>query len=248
MSETIENIFTEQPSTTYLVDSLGLRYLIIGVYDTPSIDSFPDIIEKKGCLFSSFNDWQNGKMSHIARVRPGCLGAAYWMCGAPPMEQSDFLDFLVNTEGLKPNYSIMQEYLDKHKPYPMTYRHLVVGPLFPPQYRYCKTITFFCNPDQLSGLLTALFHEHSPQSPPLLLPSYGAGCYQILGIFPDLDKEFAIISSTDIAMRYHLPENITSLSMTRPLFEKLTLFNDSSFLNKPFWKRLVRIRNNPPKD
>ena len=230
------------PDPSFLTESLGLEYPIIGLYDLPSTDTVPDVIEKRGCVFSCFGEWQKGRMTRISRMRPGCPGSAYWLCGNEALPHDEFLDFLVETEGIKPDRESMQQFLDVHPTYSMRHRYLLFGPLLAGDYHYCRTVTIFCNPDQLSALIVGINSLHQPGTPYPVLPSIGPGCYQLSGVFPSFDGEYAVISSTDIAMRCNLPEHILSLTVTPSLYGKLCGLDASSYLTKPFWKRLVAKR------
>ncbi|MBN1760945.1 MAG: DUF169 domain-containing protein [Chitinispirillaceae bacterium] len=230
------------PDASFLHSSLGLQYKIIGFYDIPSYDTVPDVIEKRGCLFSCFQEWQRGRVTHISRLRPGCPGCACWVCGNAAMQHDDFLDFLVNTEGLKTDREQMQRFLDAHLPYVMEHRHILIGPLMDTHFNFCRTVTIFCNPDQLSAFIVGINRLHQTGTVYPLLPGVGPGCYQLSGVFPSFDDDYAVISSTDIAMRIHLPENVLSLTVTTPLFSKLCALDAESFLGKSFWTRLVKLR------
>lgn len=230
------------PDASFLIDALGLEYAITGFYDLPSTDGVPGVIEKRGCLFSCFGEWQKGKMTRISRMRPGCPGSAYWLCGNEAMPHDDFLDFLVTTEGIKPDHERMQLFLDSHRPYAMKHRYLLFGPLLASIFQYCRTVTLFCNPDQLSALIVGINSLHQTGAPYPVVPSIGPGCYQVAGVFPCFDDDYAVISSTDIAMRRYLPEHIMSLTVTRSLYWKLCAFDANAFLGKSFWKGLVAKR------
>jgi hypothetical protein len=226
------------PSSTYFRDALGLEHTIVGLYDLPSVDGIEGVIERRGCLFACFENWQQGESVHLSRARPGCPGSARWLCGAQAMPDETFLRLLVETEGLKPDSTSMLEFLAQQKPYPMHGPHLLIGPLAEDRYAWLRTVTLFCTPDQLGALVNAIFYLSPPEVRSPLLPSYGPGCLQIGGIFPDLEQSWAVISSTDIAMRIHLPPNLLSVSVTRPLFEGLCALDRTSLFGKPFWKRL----------
>jgi hypothetical protein len=242
MSSECETRVASVPSFAYLQQALGLKYAIVGLYDLDSIEGISSVVEKRGCLFACFEHWQNGQYVHRCRARPGCPGSAYWLCGAPVMTDEAFLDFLVETEGLKSDRCAMQQFLEKQPTYEMQGRHLLVGPLRDALFEHLRTVTIFCDPDQLSGLLSALFCLNTTESPVTLLPSFGPGCLQLVGIFPDLKASCAVISATDIAMRVHLPANLLALTVTVPLFERLCTLGSNSLFEKPFWKRLRHKR------
>jgi len=231
------------PSTQYLREALGLEYAIVGFYDLDSIEGIPGVIEKRGCMFAGFEHWQQGEYVHRCRARPGCPGSAYWLFGAPVMPEDAFLDFLVETESLKPNRATMRQFLDAQPTYELTGRHLLIGPLADALYERLQAVTIFCNPDQLSGLLGVVFFLNTAESPVSFLPSYGPGCLQLAGIFPDLKTQSAVISATDIAMRVHLPANLLALTVTVPLFERLCSLAQNGPLENPFWKRLRHKRS-----
>jgi hypothetical protein len=48
---------------------------------------------------------------------------------------------------------------------------------------------------------------------------------------------------TSETMRTHLPRNILSLTVTRPLFAALCRLDEHGLFGKPFWRRLQRARD-----
>jgi hypothetical protein len=68
---------------------------------------------------------------------------------------------------------------------------------------------------------------------------------QLAGVFPELEVPAAVISSLDMAMRIHLPPDVLSMTVTRPLFEQLCGLDDASLLGRPFWRRLRRRLGEP---
>lgn len=232
----------QPPCPDYLIEALGLEYAIVGLYDLASIEGLHGIVEKRGCLFSCFEHWQRGESVHVCRARPGCPGSANWLCGSSAMSNENLLELLVEVEGLKPDCASMREFLAVQKPYAMRERHLVIGPLDASRTASLRTVTIFCDADQLSLLINAVFSLSPAPTQSLLLPSYGSGCLQLAAIFPSLDEPWAVISSTDVAMRVHLPRHVLSLTMTVPLFAKLCELGDESILAKHFWRRLRSSR------
>ena len=233
------------PSTRYLRETLGLEHAIVGLYDLPSVQGIAGVIERRGCLFACFENWQRGESVHLCRARPGCPGSSKWLCGAQALTDEMFLEFLVDTEGLKPDCAAMQSFLDVQSPYAMRGAHLLIGPLADERHSFLRTVTFFCNADQLSALSNAVFYLSPPGRPTLLVPSYGPGCLQLAGVFPELEVPAAVISSLDMAMRIHLPPDVLSMTVTRPLFEQLCGLDDASLLGRPFWRRLRRRLSEP---
>ena len=65
---------------------------------------------------------------------------------------------------------------------------------------------------------------------------------QLVSLFEDLSVPQALIGTTDIAMRKHLPPNILAFTVTVPMFEQLCALDENSFLYKPFWRNLRRAR------
>ncbi len=88
-------------------------------------------------------------------------------------------------------------------------------------------VTFFVNPDQLSALMTGAQYHSSPEDVEPVIAPFGSGCSMLVSLFKDLDKPQALVGSTDIAMRRHLPRNILSLTVTRPMYERLCRLDET---------------------
>lgn len=235
-----------QPDATNLLKIAGITTPLIGFYDVPDTTPFAPLVKpapgKRACIFAFYRQWLEGKTLHITEDNSGCGGCGYWIFGQEHRSREDFVKFLVDQEGLKASYELMNRWIDYHKPYKREHPDLLLGPLKEDQYEYLKTITFLVNPDQLSLLmLGANYHNAPGENLPVVAP-FGSGCMELLPLFENLQIPQAVIGATDIAMREHLPPDILALTVTKPLFELLCRLDEKSFLHKPFWKRLRKAR------
>jgi hypothetical protein len=64
----------------------------------------------------------------------------------------------------------------------------------------------------------------------------------LVSLFKDLEVPQALVGSTDIAMRQHLPSDILSLTVTKPMYQRLCTLDQKSFLYKPFWNTVLKAR------
>jgi hypothetical protein len=172
----------------------------------------------------------------------GCGGCGTWLWNKQTRSREDYLDFLVNNEGLKESYELMNKWLDHSQRYEPEHEYLIFGQLKENHYKYLKTVTFFVNPDQLSVLLLGANYFNSPEDPPAVIAPFGAGCMEMLPLFEDLSIPQAIIGATDMAMRKYLPSNILAFTVTKPMFERLCSLDKKSFLFKPFIQDLIKAR------
>jgi hypothetical protein len=236
----------KQPDASTLIKSLELEIPLIGFYDSPVTDPFEPVVQPgskgQGCIFSFYEQWLKGRTLHLTKQRYGCGGAGHWICGIPGRTREEYLDFLVNTEGLKSSYEIMGKWLDAATPYRQENDNIFIGPLKPDQYVYLKTITLFVNPDQLSALAIGAEYKRSPEDPPAVTAPFGSGCSQLIGHFRDLTDPSAIIGMTDIAARRFIPGSLLAFTVTKPMFEQLCSLGERSFLFKSFWKELKQRR------
>lgn len=235
-----------QPNPSELIGKLELEIPLIGFYDSPVIQPFEPLVQpgKKGhnCIFSFFEQWLEGRTLHLTKQNFGCGGAGHWICGIEGRSREGYLDFLVNTEGLKSSFELMDAWLDHTKPYQQEHSNILIGPLKPDQYSFLKTITFFVNPDQLSALMIGAEYNRSPEEPPAVIAPFGSGCMQMTALIGDLSKPSAIIGMTDIAARKFIPENLLAFGVTKAMFENLCKLDERSFLFKSFWKELKKMR------
>ena len=232
-----------QPNPDRLKRRLNIKLPLIGFYDAPDPAIFTPLVAPEGrdCVFSFFKSWREGKTLHLTRDRCGCGGAGHWMWGIRVRSKKDFLEFLVDEEGLKASHSLMEKWIDSRKPYRADHPHLFLGPLKEEAWPYIRTVTFFVNPDQLSALAIGAQYWSSPDDPPPVIAPFGSGCSQ-LQPFQDLAIPQASIGTTDIAMRPHLPPDILSFTVTPLMFRQLCSLDERSFLYKPFLQRLKATR------
>lgn len=232
------------PDPSTLLEKTGITNRLIGLYDAPDIEPFKPFVNPDHCVFSSYRDWMEGKSIFITDENFTCGGAGYAYFGVQEKSRDEFIKFLAETEGLKASRELMSEWIENYNPYQRENRYIVIGPLRESQYRYLKTVTFFADPDQLSALMTGAQYHSSPEDVQPVIAPFGSGCSMLVSLFEDLDRPQALIGSTDIAMRRHLPRDILSLTVTRPMYERLCRLDGSSFLFKPFWKSVLQARKN----
>ena len=235
-----------QPDPTNLVKIIGITNPLIGFYDAPDPAPFEPLVmpktDKHACTFIFFKTWLKGKTLHITKDNFGCNGAGRHLFGIKKRSHEDFVKFLVDDEGLKSSRELMNQWLDHQKPYIPQHPSILIGPLRKDQYEYLKTITFFVNPDQLSGLMLGANYNNAPSDPAAVIAPFGSGCMELISLFPDLTVPQAIIGATDIAMRQFLPPDIFAFTVTKPMFKQLCELDERSFLYKPFWKNLRKVR------
>ncbi len=235
-----------QPNPDNLIKRIGLNVPLIGFYDAPDTSPFEPLIRpksgKRPCVFAFYNQWLKGKTLHITKDSPSCGGACHWLFSEEARSRDDFVEFLVDEEGLKASHELMNQWLDQSKPYKPDNPNILIGPLKADQYKYLKTITFYVNPDQLSAMMLGAQYNNAPDFPPTVIAPPGSGCMELLPLFEDLKIPQAMIGATDIAMRQYLPPDILAFTVTKPMFQQLCELDEHSFLYKPFWRDLRKAR------
>ncbi len=234
------------PDARTLMTSIDLTTPLIALYDAPDPAVFEPLITpragRQACVFAFYEDWLAGRTVMLTADSPGCGGAGYWLFGRAGRSRAEFVKFLVDTEGLKASHDLMNQWLDRHRPYQPAHEALFLGPLRDACYEFVKTITFYVNPDQLSALVLGANYHHAPGDPPAVVAPFGSGCMEALPLFEDLQAPQAIIGATDLAMRSALPPQVMAFTVTKPMFARLCALDESSFLYKPFLKNLRRAR------
>lgn len=232
-----------QPDAQRLIERLGMAVPLVGLYDAPDPRPFaPLVVPKPGeCVFVFYKDWLEGKILHLTREQYGCGGCGRWMFDVMTRSRDAFIKFLVEDEGLKNSAELMERWIDSSRPYQRTHAHILIGPLKTELWAYLKTVTFFVDADQLSGLVYGTQYFSEPDDPPPLIAPFGSGCMELIP-FADLSVPQAALGATDIAMRQHLPPEILAITVTRTMFARLCSLDERSFLYKPFLKNLQEAR------
>ena len=234
------------PDPMRLMERIGLNIPLIGLYDAPDSEPFEPLVTpargKRSCVFAYYKNWMQGERLLLSKNQFGCGGAGYWLCDVSTRSRKDFVSFLVDEEGLKASHELMNQWLEVQKPFAQSHPNILIGPLQDNQYTFLKSITFFVNPDQLGVLMIGAQYGHSPANPSPVVAPFGSGCSQLISHFDDLTIPQAVIGSTDIAMRQHLPADILAFTVTKPMYEYLCTLDERSFLYKPFWERLRSAR------
>ncbi len=236
-------MLSQQPDPLRLLKQLDLKLPILGFYDAPDPVPFaPTVTPKEGaCIFSHYANWLKGETLQLTPTQFGCRGAGRWLCGAQSFGGEKFIEFLVDTEGLKDSHELMARSNEKSRPYKMEHPFLFIGPLHENQWEFLKSVVFLVNPDLLSALAIGAQYHADPADPAPVLAPFGSGCSQLIN-FPDLNQPQAIIGGTDIAMRQHLPPDLLLFTVTPSMFARLCSLDERSFLYKGFWKRLCDAR------
>ncbi len=232
-----------QPNPDRLKKRLDIKLPLIGFYDAPDPALFKPLVapSQSECVFCFFKNWVNGETLHLTKDRYGCGGAGHWMWGIKVRSKKDFIKFLADDEGLKASHALMEKWIAARKLYKADHSHIFIGPLKEEAWPYVRTVTFFVNPDQLGALAVGAQYHSAPEDPPPVIAPFGSGCSQ-LAPFKDLNIPQASIGASDIAMRQHLPPDILTFTVTRPMFKRLCDLDERSFLYKPFLKRLRKAR------
>jgi hypothetical protein len=229
-----------------LVEAIHLNTSVIALYDAPANNTFESVVETKPgirkCLFAFYEDWMAGKTLKLSAGNSGCGGCGHRLFDIATRDRQGFIKFLTDDEGLKASHELMNHWLDQNKPYKPVHDAIFIGPFNEDLYEFIRTITFFVNPDQLSVLmLAANYFAASGDITPVKAP-FGSGCMEMLPLFDTFEAPQAILGSTDLAMREHLPANIMAFTVNKPMFENFGLISEDSFLTKPFLKRLKKAR------
>jgi hypothetical protein len=235
-----------QPNPTNLLQRIGITTPLVGFYDAPDTTPFEPLTQPKpgnrACIFSFYRQWLIGKTLHITENNPGCGGGCHWLFNQETRPREEFIRFLADEEGLKASRELMGKWLDHTHPYKPENLNILIGPLKTDQYEYVKTITFYVNPDQLSALMLGAQYNNAPGDPPAIIAPFGSGCMEMLPLFGDLNIPQALVGATDIAMRQYLPPDILAFTVTKPMFQQLCDLDEHSFLYKPFWRELQKVR------
>ena len=234
------------PDSRILLEQMGMEIPLIGFYDAPAAEAFRPLVQpprgKYKCVFDYYINWLNGETLHLTADNFGCGGCGSWIFGVQTRTREEYLKFLVDGEGLKASYELMNEWLDTMQPYRREHEHIMIGPLRDEQYEYLKSVTFYVNPDQLGLLMLGAQYYSSPKDVTPVIAPFGSGCMELLPLFEDLEAAQAMIGATDIAMRQFLPPDILAFTVTKAMYERLCGLDEKSFLYKPFWKNLQKAR------
>jgi hypothetical protein len=232
-----------QPDYSQLVKRIDLSIPLIGFYDAPDPSYFEPLVKPNqgDCVFLFYKNWLKGETLHITKEHYGCGGAGRWMCGIEVRSRKEFIKFLVDDEGLKATHELMEKWIDSSATYEAAHPHLFIGPIKENQWDYIKSVSFFVNPDQLSTLMIGAQYNSAPDDPPPVIAPFGSGCMELFP-FKDPMISQAAIGATDIAMRQHLPPDILTFTVTKPMFKQLCSLNKQSFLYKPFLRNLRESR------
>lgn len=238
-----------QPDPSFLLESLDIATVPTGFYDAPDPAAFDPLVRpkedaKRGpCVFAFFRQWQEGSTLHLPRDDFRCCGGAARSLSRIQMRgRAEFLHFLAVEEGLKESEELMGEWVDANPGYRQEHPHLFIGPLTPSAYAYLRTVTFWVNADQLAALTIGAQYHASLDDPPPLVARFAAGCGQMASVFDDLGAAQAQIGALDMAMRDWIPRDLLAFTVTRPLFERLCDFDETSYLRKPFLGQLKQAR------
>jgi hypothetical protein len=233
-----------KPDPTKLLEIAGIKTPLIGFYDVSDPKPFEPFCTPKRCIFSCYENWAKGESICISEGNCSCRGGGYWIGGVEFTTRDNFAKGLNEREGFKSSHKVMKQWLENLNPYMIENGYVVIGPLKDDQYEHLKTVTFYVNPDQLSLLLLGAEYNNASINDNPAITAFGSGCGQLAALFGDFDTDIpkAIIGATDIAMREHLPPDILTLTVNKPMYRQLCELDENSFLYKSFWKRLRKAR------
>jgi hypothetical protein len=228
-----------------LKTKLHLTTPLIAVYDSDPSDAFAPLIPAKGtaCCFAYYKQWQAGETVVFSRGGEGCQGAAraFGLEKTYPSYMAHFLTDGIGApkgEGLRATPAIAQAYIDSAKPPDLLSNSVLIGPLRPQQWPWVRSVTFFADPDRLSGLMT-LAGYWSPTD--VVAAPFGSGCSFLWRALESRDA-LAVIGATDVAMRRFVPPDVLTLTVAPAHFAKMLTFGEECFLYRPWWNDLMEAR------
>ena len=237
---------TMQPDPSELIERLGLDAPPVGLYDAPDPAPFEPLVRpaagQRTCVFTFYPRWLEGETLHLTRDAFGCRGAGSCLLGVDTRSRDDLVNFLLEGEGLKRSRELVSQWVDQRQVYHPRHDHVLIGPLRREQHAYLQTVTFFVNPDQLSALIVGAHYDCGPNDPSPVLAPFGSGCLQLLPFGGDPALPHAVIGATDPAMRPSLPPDILAFIVNPPMLARLCALDEKSFLHRPFWRNLQRVR------
>lgn len=227
-------------NASYIIKTLDIKRPPIAVYDSSPDTEFAPIAKPKQCIYDSIYDWFDGNYSIISKDCITCPGAAYQMLGMQMMRREQLVEFLYKQEGLKASRELLNDWLDKHKPYIPKNGRLVIGPINEEHYDDIISISFFVNPDQLSVLITAANYNTSELE--VVTAPFGSSCSLLVAPFANLNVKKTVIGCTDAAMRKYIPKDMLCITTSKPAFEDICSITEEGFLTKAFTRNLKEAR------
>lgn len=244
-----------QEAVDRLTEALQLKTPIVALFDTVPSAVFEPMVESTGraCCFAYYQRWVAGETLVVRRgddsfsaPRHGCPGLqrSLGLSSTFPPWMANFLTDGANGapmgEGLKATPELAQAYLDQARPTRPREDTVLMGPLRLDHWDDVRTLTFFADPDRLSALMTlAAFWSGGDDA---VAAPFSSGCGLMWRELQNQERDRAILGCTDIAMRRYLPPEILSLSVSPARFEQMVGFPDTTFLNREWWRELLRSR------
>lgn len=229
----------------YIFQQIDLVTKIIALYDAPEDSNFNNIIEikanKKNCLFEFYNDWQQVNTLKLTKESHGCNGCGTWLFDEWTRTKDGLVDFLFETERLRANRILMEEFAFKAKSYQPKYGAIFIGEFDNRFYEYIKTITIFANADQVSVLQHAFNYFFGADADPFII-EFGSGCMQMLNIIEKYDTPKAILGGLDFASRGYIPREYFAITMNKSMYELISKIDENSFLTTSFFKSFKKHR------
>lgn len=102
-----------------------------------------------------------------------------------------------------------------------------------------ELVIFFVNADQISALQYLIGFEAPREE--RIVSRFASACMSVLTVpmeYAERGEKKAVWGFHDISQRSKIPKDITSMTLTYPLFEEICQNLDESFLTTEHWKKL----------
>ena len=238
-----------------LCAALRLEYPLLALYHAEPGPEFEPLVYARGraCCFSYFERLREGKTLVVEPARgewgkseTGCMGMQRGF-GVSDAQAPWLAHFLTDGkggaplgEGLKATPDLAQQWIDRGGALRAQSRTALLGPLRLDRLDAVQSITFFCDPDRLSALITlATYWSADPEE---VVAPFSSGCGYLWRVLKTLGRDRALVGGTDIAMRKYLPPSVLTFTVSPERFARMADFPDDSFLNQEWWKGLMEAR------
>jgi hypothetical protein len=194
--------------------------------------------DERSCMFNHLESIAAGKRLCLSAHHSGCMAGNCYLGFDEPLNVRDrIIAAVTEREKFKKTAELGAALFESVRVTPAKKEYLILARIADIQDGVeVEVVVLWVNGLSIAGLTTLANYDKESNNN-VLIP-FGSGC-QGIWTLPYLEKEKAIVGCIDPSIRWKIPNNVLSFSVSAKQFTEMAGNASASFLTKEFWNKAL---------